>query len=195
MAEFFHGGRDFPEAPTLFCDSTFLVDQVKSDQARDNTGALITINNVPQTIGMLYGKVIKKNYIPSWSEYAKAYQFGPVEQGRAYCSASDQKGGTGEVGYTKDGSVDRHDKWVVTICPHAFTSSEELDTLPSDAASMRTNQGNAIATGDTLNTVMPKSATLMHEAFHFVIGGSAMNSNGGEEICKFISLQMPGLDS
>ena len=70
----------------------------------------------------------------------------------------------------------KHEVQGIILCPYAFDNNEK----PNDygTALRQIQQGRT-----SLETVMPKSATLLHEAFHVVFGTSMLQ--GDNEVCKF----------
>lgn len=179
MTEFFDG--DFADAkyPGLFCDTTWMHEVAGTDTARDDEGNEIYINNVPQTINKLYAERLGNGNVPFWADLMKAYEFGPADEGPAFCTNNE-----GTKGATSSLTGWGGNKVAVSLCPLAFDGEDgkDLEVLPpSDTTDLVDATGEAFADGTPLFRVTPKSATLYHEAFHAVFEGDFLG--GSEEIC------------
>lgn len=167
----------------LFCDSTFLTLHNEADPALDYNGQeirdaqndLVPIGNVPA-----YRKALTKN--PS----AKPWWTGDLtnhnlyvfeEEGSTFCSA-ENLGTTGQQKTLRRSdagvAIDGEEYTFVVICPSAFSDTDR-------PASYYEANGR-IMENTNLATVVPRSATLLHEAFHAVQVGDF--ASGPAEDCE-----------
>ncbi|KAI1358578.1 hypothetical protein F5Y08DRAFT_350636 [Xylaria arbuscula] len=159
---------DIPQDKTLlFCNSDFLVQKdANKDEARDYQGKIIKKDDKDVLINQIaaYADVLGGN-IPWWSgQYTdvNGYYFTSPKSGGKYC-ASEALGLTATLmELTNDGvTIPGQQVQTIVICPYAFNTP--LPRSYSDAVAM-------IDVGSSLATVVPRSATLLHEAFHVVFG-------------------------
>lgn len=167
--------------PGLFRDSTWVV-QVEGGAlavVRDSTGEEMWEGTTPVTVQQTFGKKIEAKQLPFWSSYLNAYEFASSADGEQYCANNaDAKGATADLHLpTKPSSP----IVAVTLCPYAFTAPDAIELLPNADADLLDLDGVAFREGTYLHKVLPKSATLLHEAFHVVRGNRFLFSG---EICK-----------
>lgn len=123
---------------------------------------------MPRTIQDIYGKDIKPGQVPFWSPDLNGYDFATPDNGNTYCSNNPtSKGATSDL---KGEAAANSDLAGVTLCPLAFASTDSLDNLPTSSDGLVDVDGLPLARGTSLAKVMPKSATLLHEAVHVIEG-------------------------
>ncbi|KAM6476473.1 hypothetical protein HDV62DRAFT_247359 [Trichoderma sp. SZMC 28011] len=156
----------------IFCDSTWLIEQTQDDTAKDyqgngiidKNGNLVPIESIPGYKTAIGTKAGNKIW---WSgQYApfNGYYFSPT--GADYCSNPKSLGLTSFISElevnTKTGTLKgRRQVEDIIICPSSFTTSAPNSFTAGDAL---------ISAGTGLDTVLPKSATLLHESFHNLFG-------------------------
>lgn len=156
----------------IFCDSTWLIEQTQDDTAKDyqgngiidKNGNLVPIESIPGYKTAIGTKAGNKIW---WSgQYApfNGYYFSPT--GADYCSNPKSLGLTSFISElevnTKTGTLKgRRQVEDIIICPSSFTTSAPDSFTAGDAL---------ISAGTGLDTVLPKSATLLHESFHNLFG-------------------------
>ncbi|KAI8204379.1 hypothetical protein K4K49_003815 [Colletotrichum sp. SAR 10_70] len=166
------GGGDFKfpkERFWLHCHSTFLTEQSSTSPALDYEGKEIKKDDKTITIQELdaYQKAIDKepNVKPWWSGTntdQNGYYFS--EDGRNYCQG-DHLGVTASIKLLQaEGgqAVTKPEIASVILCPYAFDNIKNPDNYRDANAKLKKNVG--------LEDVLPKSTTLVHEAFHAVHG-------------------------
>lgn len=178
----------------LFCGSDFLAEQATNTPAQDwlakdlvdGDGNVVNIEAVPG-----YAEALAENRDSAawWSgdlTEINGYYFSNT--GGFYCDMGRTLGLTAVIGeleadITGNPTVRKRVESVV-ICPYCFAANN-----PSPN-SFRIGS-NGIASGTNLPDVLPKSATLLHEAFHVVFGvvlnAGDDNDRGflqGDEFCR-----------
>ncbi|EQB59248.1 hypothetical protein CGLO_00386 [Colletotrichum gloeosporioides Cg-14] len=164
----------------LHCHSTFLTEQSSTSPALDYEGNEIKKDDKPITIQELaaYQKAISKepNAKPWWSGVntdQNGYYFS--EDGRNYCQG-DNLGATASIKPLKaEGgqAVTKPEIASVILCPYAFDNTKNPDNYRDANAKLKKDV--------RLDAVLPKSTTLVHEAFHAVHGDKFLA--GKEEKC------------
>lgn len=166
----------------LFCGSDFVVQQAEDTPARDWEGNIIydgqgnelTIGNMP---GYNEEIVKEENNKVWWSgDYTpiNAYYFSA--KGANFCSGA-------LLGLTTtiiqvDQNLQQQTIESVVICGSAFTNGQP-NTYRDGVALIE--EGTT-----TLQTVLPKSATLLHETFHVIFGaGEAGFLEDTNEFCRW----------
>lgn len=205
MLEFFDGTwipvGTVNRKPALYCDSSWQIQEANGVHAtaRDVNGQPVWINGQPQSISSLYGTAIKAGQLPYWSNVMQCYVFEAPDNAGQYCANNPQsKGATANARYTT--GVDAYDNTnsptlsIVTLCPLAFSDPEDIADLPQNAQGMRDNQGRAIENGTPLSKVLPRSSTLLHEAFHVRYGGRMKSTDEKCKSCSAIQLSNLGSD-
>ncbi|ROV99111.1 hypothetical protein VMCG_06598 [Cytospora schulzeri] len=161
--------------PSLYCDSTWAVKEAQGVQAtvRDYTGKEIWEGGAPVTVKQAFGKDLRSGLVPFWCSDINAYDFASSKNGEQYCTNNKEtKGATSSlnVPYKENLHIA-----VVTLCPYAFTSMDAIASLPFPSSvakeDLKDHNGNNLKTGTSLEVVLPKSATLLHEAFHVLNEG------------------------
>jgi hypothetical protein len=176
----------------LFCGSEWLepVPLGRKATVRDINGNEVFVGNKPKTIGDAFGSALKSNLMPFWSEDLKSYEFTTARNGDKYCSSNPtSKGATSEMGYSQPIAP----LFAVTLCPFAFTDTDSLDTLPpplvkGDPPPVDID-GKPFAARTSLEKVLPKCATLLHEIIHVIKGGDFLGAN--EEKCELKFFTLP----
>ncbi|KAF3808299.1 hypothetical protein GCG54_00006920 [Colletotrichum gloeosporioides] len=153
----------------LHCHSTFLTEQSSTSPALDYEGNEMKKDDKPITIQELaaYQKAISKepNAKPWWSGVntdQNGYYFS--EDGRNYCQG-DNLGATASIKPLKaEGgqAVTKPEIASVILCPYAFDNTKNPDNYRDANAKLKKDV--------RLDAVLPKSTTLVHEAFHAVHG-------------------------
>ncbi|TRX89681.1 hypothetical protein FHL15_009431 [Xylaria flabelliformis] len=171
---------DIPRDRTfLFCGSDFLVQKDPATQALDYQGnGLVDTNSNPVPISQVpaYQADLVGGNVPWWSgerTTINGYYFTSPDDGGNYCSDTEHLGLTSTLkelvqGPTGPELVQQEEAQTIVICPNAFES-----TAPStySEAVMKTTEGIK------LDLVVPKSTTLLHEAFHVVLGTEFLQGN------------------
>ncbi|KAI1125538.1 hypothetical protein F5Y10DRAFT_267965 [Nemania abortiva] len=160
-----------PDNSFLFCDSNYLVQKdAANDDALDYLGNPIIVNGNPIKISAVpaYARDLTGSDVPWWTgDHApfKGYYFDTPDSGGRYC-ASTNLGLTSALKALTQGQTMpqllRKDTQSVNICPYAFDRADRPDSYAQGVA--------AIMVGTSLEPVVPKSSTLIHEAFHVVFG-------------------------
>lgn len=168
----------------LFCDSTFLAGHQPSDPALDFEGKEMRNNkNEPvyiRDVDLYQDKLAVDSRIHPWwagdLTTLNGYYF--EEEGGNFCYGADDLGATATLQKLVRGSSGKAENgdriWAVILCPEAFSNSRR-------PASYR-DASNAISVNTNFATVIPRSTTLLHEAFHLLRGG--FFDSGDDEICK-----------
>jgi hypothetical protein len=169
-----------PAKTLLFCDSTFLDQKAETDQAQDYEGNGITLDGKEVPISIAYKTTLKKGNIPWWAgtyTTANGYYFTPKGYGGNYCDTQINQGLTASLVLYIAGANGKPKKQTeyatMVLCPQSFDK-------PNTPASW-TEGSNQITPGVSLQTALPKSATLLHEAFHLVHGVNFLQDG---EFCK-----------
>jgi hypothetical protein len=143
-------------------------------EIKDENQQQVPISNIP-----LYKKELAKDAKnkPWWAGERtglKGYYF--TEFGGHYC-VDDRLGCTTDIiPLRQDADDDAEPTDLVTtvvLCPYSFDGSERPNSYRE--------ANNLIAVGKNLADGVPKSATLLHEAFHVVHGSNLLGDN--EEKC------------
>ncbi|EJP64331.1 uncharacterized protein BBA_06713 [Beauveria bassiana ARSEF 2860] len=180
---FFQGGPYKKEHFWLFCDCTFLESHLPSQPAYDYLGnkihdddnEIVTIEKVKE-----YKKALARepNARPWWSgahSALKGYYF--TEKGGDYCTES-QLAATAHIEELNRplpaGEAEKVEIASVILCPESFNT-----TLRQ--ANYR-DANNLITDGTNLADGVPRSATLLHEAFHAIRGDDLFSGN--DESCE-----------
>lgn len=179
-------GRIPVEDTYLFCDSTFLVRKDNSDAAQDYEGDIIEIDDNPVPISDVpaYQEQLAAGDVPWWSgdrTDVNGYYIIGSDSGGNYCSG-DNFGQTAVLQALEvvNGSPTplQNQKTTVVLCPRAFTTSDHPETYERSIEILRG--------GVSLQSVVPRSATFLHEALHVLHGaGPSGYLEGEEETCKF----------
>ncbi|KAL2788776.1 hypothetical protein BJX66DRAFT_308231 [Aspergillus keveii] len=162
------GGNMYPSSGFwLFCDSTFLAlhnptdpaSDYKGEPILDENGDPVPIRDVPE-----YQMRLEEdpNNEPWWSgdlTDLNGYYF--TEYGGNYCY-EDDLGVTAGIEPLGGDEVGQ-DVVSVILCPYSFENGQRPDSY-QDA-------NNLLRAGTNLADAIPKSATLLHEAFHAIHGG------------------------
>lgn len=189
--DFFNGGKTNTQGgipkdtTTLHCDSSFLVEKdANNDEARDNQGNTIEVDQEVLRIADIesYKDDLQGGNVPWWSgEHTtiNGYYFTKTDSGGRYCNKATNYGLTTVVKALRPGPnnaqpTDKVEYNSVIICPSAFTRTDV--PVSYDAAS------TAITARTSLQRWVPKSATLLHEAFHVLYGAGWLQ--GDDEFCK-----------
>jgi hypothetical protein len=151
----------------LFCDSTFLALHQPTDPASDYKGEPILDGNgdpVPIQDVAEYQRRLDEdpNNEPWWSgdlTDLNGYYF--TEYGGNYCY-EDDLGVTAGIEPLGTGEADPEITSVI-LCPYSFDGGQRPASY-QDA-------NNLLRAGTNLADAVPKSATLLHEAFHAIFGG------------------------
>ncbi|KAH8711252.1 hypothetical protein HC256_008066 [Beauveria bassiana] len=175
---FFQGGPYKKEHFWLFCDCTFLESHLPSQPAydylsnkiHDDDNEIVTIEKVKE-----YKKALARepNARPWWSgahSALKGYYF--TEKGGDYCTES-QLAATAHIEELNRplpaGEAEKVEIASVILCPESFNT-----TLRQ--ANYR-DANNLITDGTNLADGVPRSATLLHEAFHAIRGDDLFSGN------------------
>lgn len=165
----------------LFCDSTFLSLEENTapaldkngNQIRDTKGNSMKVQDIPK-----YVKEFKKNptFKAWWSggyTDIKGYFFDA--DGANFCSLPNNRGVTAAVRpLSATGKVMiKAEIAGIIICPSSFDGNVEPNSY-RDA-------NNKLAPGASFATAIPKSTTLLHEAFHAIFAQDVLA--GDEENC------------
>ncbi|KAH7311223.1 hypothetical protein B0I35DRAFT_61850 [Stachybotrys elegans] len=153
----------------LFCDSTFLSLREPGDPAQDfqgneivdEDGSAVSISDVPaykKSLGEDQGNK------PWWSgdlTDLQGYYF--TDHGGNYCY-DDELGITASIQL-----LGRPELASIILCPYAFDRSPKPDNYRA--------ANNLLADGVNLADAIPKSTTLLHEAFHFLRGDEFLSGD------------------
>jgi hypothetical protein len=168
----------------LFCDSSFLDRKAVTDQAQDDQGNGITQNGQNVPISTAYASSLTPGIVPWWAgtyTTANGYYFTPANSGGNYCNTLGNDGLTAilelNVANKKDETKKKAVYQTVVLCPGSFTNPNRPDSWLIGS--------NQITAGQSLQTALPKCTTLLHEAFHVVLGaGPEGMLEGDREFCK-----------
>ncbi|KAK1980457.1 hypothetical protein LZ30DRAFT_750732 [Colletotrichum cereale] len=166
----------------LHCDSTFLSLHQPTDPAldfqanemEDQNGNTIAIQGVPKYQELLLRDADNK---PWWSgEITNQNGYYFTEYGGNYCY-EDDLGVTAAIQLLERNSAGQAqaqpEKAAVILCPFSFDDSPQPDSWRE--------ANDLLATGVSLHLAVPKSATLVHEAFHALHGTAFLS--GEDEKC------------
>ncbi|ETS73388.1 hypothetical protein PFICI_14993 [Pestalotiopsis fici W106-1] len=161
----------------LFCDSKFLSEQQPTDTALDYLGVPIKddkeqpvlINSVDEYKIQLTKDANAKPWWAGISTDLNAYFF--TQHGADFCDVEGHLGVTASVTPYKKGSSGRAEAapfvYSTTLCPSSFEGTVIDGTVRYETY----KEANARITPEAnLANFVPRSATLLHEAFHFVHG-------------------------
>lgn len=128
-------------------------------------------------ISTAYATSLTGGNVPWWAGIhttANGYYFTPANSGGDYCNTAILN----IYVANPNGAPTQHAVYsTVVLCPWSFTDPNRPDTWPAGS--------NRIYAGDSLETALPKCATLLHEEFHLMFGaGSEGTLEGSEEFCK-----------
>ncbi|TLD30349.1 hypothetical protein PspLS_01910 [Pyricularia sp. CBS 133598] len=168
--------NDYP----LFCNSDFLVRQNVDSTALDHTGKeikdddgkLVAIKDVS-----VYENMLSQDpkALPWWSRDLNGYYFD--QDGGEFCRQMTNFGATAAIqlagGDTPAGSDPPSEIATVILCPVSFDNRDKQNSYRE--ANIR------LAARVSLEDAIPKSATLLHEAFHAIRGVEILA--GSEEKC------------
>jgi hypothetical protein len=116
---------------------------------------------------------------------ANGYYFTDANSGGNYCNTPGNDGITANlllVRSTPNGLPTQHAEYsTVVLCPSSFTNAARPNSWTAGSAQ--------IVAGVSLQTVLPKSTTLLHELFHLIHGaGTTGFLEGNDEFCELISI-------
>ncbi|KAI0443519.1 hypothetical protein F4803DRAFT_549967 [Xylaria telfairii] len=169
----------------LFCDSTYLAQKdPNTDTAQDYLGKDIIANGEPVPISgvAVYANDLKRGNVPWWAgdhTNINGYYFTSPNSGGNYC-AQKNFGLTSTLRTLKQDAngipVESSDVVSnVVLCPYAFDNDVQKNSYKEAVLT--------ISEGTSLEDAVPKSTTLLHEAFHLVLGsGSTGFLEGNSEI-------------
>ncbi|KAI0837650.1 hypothetical protein F5Y06DRAFT_270974 [Hypoxylon sp. FL0890] len=158
----------------LFCGSDFLVHQTEdtpaldweANEILDDEGNPVSIVDVPNYAKALGDDPDNEAWWSGDLTLVNGYYF--TATGGEYCD-SDNLGLTAKIDELEADVTGQPTKRkpieFVILCDHSFTNTERPDSYKVGNA--------AIVAGTNLATVVPKSATFLHEAFHLIFGVEA----------------------
>lgn len=167
---------NIPPATTfLFCDSTFLVLRDLTAPAQDQAGSNIKKDGADVPISVAYKNKVTKGALPWWAgdrTTANGYYFEEINSGGNYCSQPGNEGLTSNLELFGPGPGDTFRRKVqhnnVVLCPGSFNNGKpDSWTIGS----------GRIGVGTSLDTVLPKCTTLLHETFHLIFGSNFVEGN------------------
>ncbi|KFY91794.1 hypothetical protein V500_04460 [Pseudogymnoascus sp. VKM F-4518 (FW-2643)] len=161
----------------LFCDSNFLIHQAEDTPAQDwnaqdildSNGNIVTIADVPGYAEALAENITSEAWWSGDLTAVNGYYFSPT--GGDYCDG----GGLGLTAEITELNQPTRPNGIesVIICGSSFTNGQPDSYRDGDAL---------IVTGTNLAKVVPKSATLLHEALHVLNGAGDTGFLQGDEI-------------
>jgi hypothetical protein len=133
-------------------------------------------DGAPVLIGSEYAGQLVGEKVPFWSEDMHTYIFDEPVHGDNYCAATAEDGGLAVTVDTTHTELNGNDgakaRISVTLCPSAFNDPLSQETITSKTITARMR----------LQTVQPRSLTLLHEIFHALFGPQF--DAGNDEHCK-----------
>jgi hypothetical protein len=136
-------------------------------------------------ISTAYATRLGTGIVPWWAgthTTANGYYFTSANSGGNYCNTPERDGLTAHLLLyvaNPNGEATQHAEYsTMVLCPWSFTKPNRPDSWLIGP--------NQIRAGVSLETVLPKSTTLLHEAFHLVFGTGPFPGQleGGSEFCK-----------
>ncbi|KAI1424013.1 hypothetical protein F5Y12DRAFT_797650 [Xylaria sp. FL1777] len=171
--------NNIPQARTFFfCDSTFLVlKDAQLNQAQDFQGNGIVNATTGQPVNIFqinaYARALAGGNVPWWSgdhTPVNGYYITSPQSGGNYCNGEDFGLTATLKALDANGNEIRNQQvQMVIICPYSFTQNAPV--------SYRQAVGT-ITANTPLNMYVPKSSSLLHEAFHVVFGDQMFDGDG-----------------
>jgi hypothetical protein len=158
------------ESYWLFCDSTFLSLQADTDEAFDKNGNLIVDKDgKPKTVMGVsnYKTELRKNAnLRAWwsGQFTELKGYFFDGEGGDYCLDLANRGVTLAIRLLEPRGISqvKYQVGAIVICPNNFDGSDQPDSY---------REANSNLAPDTsLEHAIPKSVTLLHEAFHELHG-------------------------
>jgi hypothetical protein len=156
----------------LFCDSDFVVEQAEDTPARDwQANVIHDAEGNEATIANVYAEALASGKAWWSGDYTpvNGYYFSSV--GGEYCENHVGLAFTADIKINVNGNPDKITS--VVLCGSSLTADKPASYKAGDAM---------IVEGKNLADVVPRSATLFHEAFHVVFGGEFLDK---DEDCKW----------
>ncbi|KAK8080202.1 hypothetical protein PG997_008020 [Apiospora hydei] len=157
----------------LFCHSTFLASHEPEDPALDYEANVI-LNGKGEEIPIREVSTYKKRLdedemnVPWWAgdlTNLNGYYF--TEHGYDYCDG-DALGATAGAGGRAEKAPEVYS---IIICPYSFDDNQ------NQAPNSYKEANDRLVPGKNLADAVPKSATLLHEAFHAIFGGHFLDGD------------------
>jgi hypothetical protein len=169
----------------LFCNSDYLVQyDASTEPALDEHCGEIFVDGNPITINQVdaYATYLRDGAVPWWAgEHTNmcGFYFTAPDSGGKYCAKKGQWGETSALtfllpnpDFTQPQVKDEVNN--VVICPASFERKDIPESYRDGSDLIKSKEG--------LKKWVPRSATLLHEAFHVVHGSNFLA--GEEEVCK-----------